>query len=87
MKKYIVTGNLRIRSVYVRLGRAIFSPDMESIALGYPNIDEEIIKSLRYEHRGNSEAFNRDILKRWAYRNPGSNQVEVRNGLVMMHCK
>ena len=63
---------------YVRLGRAISSPDMESIALGYLNIDDEIIKSLRYEHRGNSEAFNRDILKRWAYRNPGSNQVKVR---------
>ena len=67
---------------YVRLGRAISSPDMESIALGYLNINEEIIKSLRYEHRGNSEAFNRDILKKWAYRNPGANQVEVRKKLV-----
>ena len=77
------SGRLTNRQ-YVRLGRAISSPDIESIALGYLNIDDEIIKSLRYEHRGNSEAFNRDILKRWAYRNPGSNQVEVRNGLVMM---
>ena len=55
---------------YVLLGRSISSPDMESIALGYLNFDEETIKSLRYEHRGNAEAFNRDILRRWAYQNP-----------------
>ena len=64
---------------YVQLGRAISRPDMESIALGYLNFDDETIKSLRYEHRGNYEAFNRHILKRWANKNPGSDQVKVRN--------
>ena len=67
---------------YVQLGRAISSPDMESIAVGYLNFDEETIKSLRYEHRGNTEAFNRDILRRWVYQNPGPDQVEVRTGSV-----
>ena len=64
---------------YVRLGRAIASPDTESIALGYLNFDDEIIKNLHFEHRVNAEAFNRDILKRWAYQNPGPDQVKVRN--------
>ena len=63
---------------YVRLARAISSPDMESIALGYLNTEEETVKNLRYEHRGNAEAFNRDILMRWAYQNPGSDQVQVK---------
>ena len=72
------SGRLTNRQ-FVLLGRAISSPDMESIALGYLQFDEEIIKSLHYEHRGNVEAFNRDILKRWAYQNPESDQVEVRH--------
>ena len=63
---------------YMQLGRAISSPDMESIALGYLQFDEEIIKSLRHENRGNFEAFNRDIIKRWANKNSGSDQVRVR---------
>ena len=71
---------------YVRLGRAIASPDMESIALGYLNFDDETIKNLQYEHRGNAEAFNRDILKRWAYQNPGPDQVKVRNSIIV-HCR
>ena len=57
------SGQLTNRQ-FVQLGRAISSPDMESIALGYLQFDEEIIKSLHYEHRGNAEAFNRDILRR-----------------------
>ena len=61
----------------VLLGRAISSHNMESIALGYLKFDEETLKSLRYEHRENPEAFDRDILKRWAYRNPGPDQVRV----------
>ena len=69
---------------YVLLGRSIASPDMESIALGYLNFDEETIKNLRYENRDNAEAFNRDILKRWAYQNPGPDQVEVRTGVVVL---
>ena len=72
------SGQLTNRQ-YVQLGRAIPSPDMESIALGYLNFDDETIKNLHYEHRGNAEKFNRDILKRWAYKNPGPDQVKVRN--------
>ena len=72
-----LSGQLTNRQ-YVQLGRAISSPDMESIALGYLNIDLMIIKSKQFEHRGNCEAFNRDILKRWANKNPGPCQVQVR---------
>ena len=68
---------------YVRLGRAISSLNMESIALGYLNFDDETIKNLHYEHRGNAEAFNRDILKRWAYQNPSPDQVKVRNSIIV----
>ena len=64
---------------YVGLGRAISSPNMESIALGYLSFDDETVKNLHYGHRGNAEAFNRDILKRWAYQNPAPDQVKVRN--------
>ena len=71
------SGQLTNRQ-YMQLGRAISSPDMESIALGYLPFDEEIIKSLRHENRGNFETFNRDILKRWANKNSGSDQVRVR---------
>ena len=62
---------------YVQLGRAIASPDMESIALGYLNIDKARIKSLKTEHRENTEAFNRDIIELWANKNPDSNGVKV----------
>ena len=63
---------------YVRLGRAISSPDMESIALGYLNIDKAVIKSLKNAHRENTEAFNRDIIELWANRNSGPDQVKVK---------
>ena len=63
---------------HVRLGRAISSSDMESIALGYMNIDKAVIKSLKDTHRGNTEAFNRDIIELWANRNSGPDQIKVR---------
>ena len=69
----------------VRLGFAISRRDMESIALGYMNIDDEEIKALHREHRENPAAFNRDIL-RWAYNNPGPDQVQVIIFLMFQSC-
>ena len=59
-----------------RLGAAISQPNMESIALGFFDIDYEIIMSARAFRGGDTQAFNRDMIVRWANRNP-ANQVEV----------
>ena len=62
---------------YVELGRAISRPNMESIALGYLNIDQETIDSMKVTHRENTEAFNREIIRRWAYKHPAPEQAKV----------
>ena len=62
---------------YVRLARVISSDNMESIALGYLSIEKETIRNLRYENRDNAEAFNRNVLEKWANMNPGPDQVKV----------
>ena len=63
---------------YVNLGSAISRPNMESIALGYLNIEQETIDSLKVKHREDIEAFNRDILRTWAYKTAVPDQVKVR---------
>ena len=55
----------------------ISSRDMESIALGYLDIEEETIKNFRDARRDNMEAFNRDIIRHWVDKNPEPNQIEV----------
>ena len=61
----------------VRLARALSTDAMESIALGYLGVEEEMIKNLKAEHRENIEAFHRSIIHNWMHRNPGNNQVQV----------
>ena len=61
----------------VPLAREISCQNMESIALGYLGFDQEVIDSLKVAHKENTEAFNREILRRWAYQNDGNNQLEV----------
>ena len=61
----------------VRLARAISSRDMESIALGYLDIEDPVIKNIKHENRDNAEAFNREIIRKWMHRNPEPNQVQV----------
>ena len=63
---------------YVELGRAIPRPNMESIALGYLNIEQETIDSMKVQHREDIEAFNRDVLRTWAYKSAAPDQVKVR---------
>ena len=61
----------------VRLAAAISADNMAAIAEGYMDISDETIKNKKFENKDNAEAFNRDIIKQWAYRNP-DNQVQVR---------
>ena len=60
----------------IRLGASISSNDMEAIAEGYMNIDVGTIKNLRDENQRDAQAFNRDIIRHWACKNP-ENQVQV----------
>ena len=62
---------------FARLAASIVTRDLESVAIRYLGISVETIKSLRDQHRDNLEAHNRDILQKWAYKNPGYDQVKV----------
>ena len=59
----------------VRLAAAISIDNMMSIAEGYMDIDNETVKNIR-SNEGDSEAFNRAILRYWANKHP-ENQVQV----------
>ena len=69
----------------VRLARAISSRDMESIALGYLDFEDETIKNIKYENRDNMEAFNREIIRKWMHKNPETNQVQVCFANIIPH--
>ena len=51
-----------------QLAAAISQGDMESIALGYLNIDNSIVKNMKREETG--EAFNREVIYHWRNKNP-----------------
>ena len=55
----------------VRLAAAISTPDMETVALGYLDLDEPLLKSLKREYKEQPEAFNREILRKWSNMNHG----------------
>ena len=59
----------------VRLAAAISIDNMESIAEGYMDINNETVKNIR-RNESDSEAFNRAILRYWANKHT-ENQVEV----------
>ena len=60
----------------VRLAAAIAADNMASIAEGYMDIDDVMIKNLQYENKDNAEAFNREIIRHWTKKNP-ENQLHV----------
>ena len=70
------SGLLTNRQI-VRLAAAISADDMASIAEGYMNITHETIKNLQYENRGKAQAFNRAVIRHWANKNSGPEQVNV----------
>ena len=61
----------------VQLAAAIAAKDMKTIAEGYLDITPETVKNRLYETLGDAEAFNRDIIRYWAIKNSGSEQVKV----------
>ena len=64
------------RRQIVRLASAISADAMESIAEGYMNLSSETLKNLRRENQGKAEAFSREIIRNWTYKNP-DDQVKV----------
>ena len=69
-------GRLNTRQ-RVRLAKAISGPDMETIALGYLDFEDEEIKSLNDEHKAHVQRINRDILQKWCNKNSGNIQTKV----------
>ena len=61
----------------VRLGQVILPSSMESIAIGYMNIEIDKLKHLKAASTNNPEIFVRDLIQEWANRNP-HNQIQVR---------
>ena len=68
------SGQLTQKQI-VRLAAAISADNMESIAEGYLDVTPETVKNIRRD-ASNAEAFNRDILRHWMYKNPDS-QMQV----------
>ena len=60
-----------------RLAAAVSSTNMDTIAVRYLDTDPETLDSIRVEHMGKAEAFNREVIRRWAYKNPGPHQAKV----------
>ena len=61
----------------VRLAAVIPANNMAAIAEGYLDIDEATIKNKKYENKDDAEAFNREMLKNWSYKNSGDDHVYV----------
>ena len=78
-------GRLTNRQI-VRLAHDITYRNMKSIAEGYMDIIHEAIQSLADAKRDDTEAFSREIIRMWMYRNPGRNQVQVRITILTYCC-
>lgn len=63
----------------VSLGSAIPARNMKSIALKYLDIDEVTLRNIEDAHRDDLEGFNREVIRKWAYKtsNSGPDQVKV----------
>ena len=64
-------------SQIARLAASISANGMEAIAEGYMDFHEEAIVNIRVENKGSAEAFNRAVLRKWAYKNAVPDQVKV----------
>ena len=61
----------------VELGRRIVEwGNQETLAQKYLNISQEKLKNVQYENRY-IQNINRNIIRHWARKNPGPNQVTV----------
>ena len=68
----------------VRLAASIPANNMVIIAEGYMGITNATVKNKKFENRDDAEAFNRDIIRRWAYEHP-ENQVQVITAKFCFH--
>ena len=71
-------GNLTTRQI-ARLAPVISTVDMETIALGYLDLEEEWITSVKDQKKDQPEAFNRAVLKKWSNKNHGHVKVSYWN--------
>ena len=60
----------------VRLAESISASEMPTIAVMHLGVDLDEVQNLKLEHR-DVESFNRALIRMWASRNPGENQVKV----------
>ena len=60
----------------VLLAQGIPVRNVEKIALRYFDLSDTAIANIKADRSGDSEAQSRDIIRRWAYKNP-DNQVQV----------
>ena len=66
------------------LAAAIADRNMETIAERYLGIELETVLSLKDEHRGNWEAFNREIIRIWSYKNSSPDQKTVKHLNILL---
>ena len=64
------------RKQIVRLAAAISANNMAAIAEGYMDIDDTTIQKKKLENKDDAQAFNREMIKTWLYKNP-DNQIKV----------
>ena len=62
----------------MELARKIASPDMQTVAISYLNIDMETVRTIDDSRRGNKLMFNFDLLETWRNESP-ENTLDVRN--------
>ena len=65
--------NVQIAELAVRIS----SRDMEVIATKYLDVDWAAVENSKREHRGDMESFNHDMIRKWAFKTYGKNQVKV----------
>ena len=69
------SGNLTPRQI-VRIAATISVNLLITIAEGYMDINDEIIKNMQVENKDDTDAFKREIIKVWRHKNP-EDQVKV----------
>ena len=66
------------------LANGITVDEMEKIGEGYMDISYETIMDLKDKNRQDAVAFKREIIKKWARKNPGAQQVEVYSSIYLL---
>ena len=59
------------------LAEGINTQSLETIAGSFLGLDEAKIKSIKKDQQFDAERFNKEILKTWKNKNPGSSQMQV----------